>query len=573
MRLAQRLLAGSFAIVSLLIVAVVAVVDDSLRDEMTAQSIRQLEREARLVGAQWTAAADADALADDAGRALTHRVTLIDEAGRVVGDSEFDAPALAALENHARRPEVLAARDAGLGSARRRSPSAGDDELYVAVRATRGIARVSLATRDLAAIFDRARRNIYGAGLLALLAALLATWFFARTVSRPIVELRDVARALADGDRSRRPALSAPGEVGDLSRTVHRLAEQLDTRLGALEAEQSLLSQLFDSLNEGAVAIDARRQVVRINEAGRRLLDVATPTPFPFDMLPRDRALRDALADALAGEATEELETVLLARNVTLTARPLASGGAVLALLDLTPVRRLEIVRRDFVANVSHELRTPLTIIGGFAETLLDDDLSVAQRQHFAETIVANAGRMQRIVDDLLDLSRIESGGWRPAPRDVDLRAVTGEVLDAVRGAADAKGLELVAAIPPEAASVWADPTAVRQVIANLAENAVRHTPSGHVAVAAARSPDGGVEITVRDTGVGIRVEHLDRIFERFYRVDAARSREGGGTGLGLAIVKHLVDAHGGRVRAESTPGRGTTIHVSFPPRGTASPQ
>jgi signal transduction histidine kinase len=251
---------------------------------------------------------------------------------------------------------------------------------------------------------------------------------------------------------------------------------------------------------------------------------------------------------------------------VALTARPLADGGAVLAVLDLTSTRRLESVRRDFVANVSHELRTPLTVIGGFAETLVEDDLDRDRRRRFAETIRVNAARMQRIVDDLLDLSRIESGGWRPNPSLVDLGTVAGDTLAPVREAAERKGVAVGVALGADARAVHADPTALRQVLANLVENAVRHTATGSVTVVS-RADDGGVWVGVRDTGVGIPPEHLPRIFERFYRADASRSREAGGTGLGLAIVKHLVEAHGGTVQAASTVGSGTTILAFFPAR------
>jgi len=231
----------------------------------------------------------------------------------------------------------------------------------------------------------------------------------------------------------------------------------------------------------------------------------------------------------------------------------------------VTPIRRLEAVRRDFVANVSHELRTPLTIVSGFAETLDDDAaLPPEQRQHFVRLIRANTARMQRIVDDLLDLSRIESGGWVPKPVAVDTPAAAAEALGACRAAAAEKGIGLESEIAADAATVHADPTALRQVLTNLVENAVRHTATGRVTVFARRD-GGGVWIGVRDTGAGIPPEHLPRIFERFYRVDAGRSRAQGGTGLGLAIVRHLVDAHGGRVHAESAVGHGTTVAALFP--------
>lgn len=390
-------------------------------------------------------------------------------------------------------------------------------------------------------------------------------WYTQR-IARPISELRHVTQGLAAGDFTRRPTLAAPGEVGRLAVAVHRLAEQFSARLTALEAEESLLTTLFDALNEGVLAVDAQRNVVRINATGRQLLKVRTPTPFTIDQLPRERIFRDALADALDGGVTEGVETTIDGRTVALTARPLTGGrGAVIALLDLTSTRRLETVRRDFVANVSHELRTPLTVVGGFAETLAtEDDLPPERRRQFAETIQSNTNRMQRIVDELLDLSRIESGGWVPRPALIDARLAGSDGVLPSRTAAAAKSIVLDVCVRDDAQLVYADPTALRQVLVNLVENAVRYTARGRVMVETARE-NGGVWVTVRDTGAGIAPEHLPRIFERFYRVDRARARDEGGTGLGLAIVRHLVEAHGGRVRADSQVGRGTTVEAFFP--------
>jgi len=409
-----------------------------------------------------------------------------------------------------------------------------------------------------------ARNDVYLFGLVALGVSAAIAFLFSRAVSRPIIELRDVARALAAGDLTRRPSLTAPGEVGDLAIALHRLAEQLSGRLTALEEEESLLSALLDSLNEGVIAVDARQRVVRINAIGRRLLKARDTTPFTLDRLPRERVLREALGAALAGTVTESIETSLDGRNLVLAARPLAAGGAVVALLDLTPTRRLETVRRDFVANVSHELRTPLTVVGGFAETLLDESLPAPERRQFAETILVNTRRMQRIVDDLLDLSRIESGGWVPNPAPVDVHAVALDATAAAQAAATVKGVMFQVNIAEDARMAFADPTALMQVINNLAENAVRHTTSGTVTVFT-KADESGIWVAVGDTGVGISAEHLPRIFERFYRADRARSRDEGGTGLGLAIVRHLVEAHGGTVKAESHPGRGTTVWAFFP--------
>ena len=565
MRLTTRLLLGLVLGVSLLLAAVIGVLDRRLYARIAEQQVSQLQSEARLLAAQWSDRAAADAIADAAGIATGHRVTLIDRDGVVLGDSEFDTPRLARLENHLTRPEVRDAISAGSGLARRVSASAGDEELYVAVRMPLGVSRVSVRTRAIDELFARSRLDILFVGFGAIVAVTVFGFFFSRSITKPIIELRDVAQSLAAGDLSRRPALSAPGEVGDLARAVHRLAEQLGARLATLEAEESLLTELFDSLTEGAIAVDSSRQVMRINDVGRVLASVDGEVPFPVDRLPASPELRDALQRALSGQVVEPREVMLDERSVSLVARPLTDGGAVLAIYDLTPIRRLEQVRREFVANVSHELRTPLTIVGGYAETLVEDsEVPVVSRQAFLQTILSNTRRMQRIVDDLLDLSRIESGGWRPNPVTCHIADVVADVMLAVKPAAAAKDVVVRADIAPDAEAVLADPTALRQVLGNLVENAVRHTAAGTVRLVARREGDI-VSLAVTDTGIGIPADHLPRIFERFYRVDPARSREQGGTGLGLAIVRHLVEAHGGVATAESENGVGTTIVTTWP--------
>ncbi|MDB4890664.1 MAG: phoR [Gemmatimonadetes bacterium] len=564
MRLASRLLAGSLIVVTALVAAIVLIAGSRLHARLLEEKTDELSRAARVVAAHWSPGIDADSLAHTDGAALGYRVTLIDSAGNVVGDAEFSPDARRRLENHATRPEIIAARASGIGSALRQSASAGDEELYVAVRHPLGFTRVSITTARLESVVNGAQRDVLASGLVALGGALILALFFARSISQPVVELRDVARAIAGGDLSRRPALSAPGEIGDLATALQRMTEQLATRVAALQEDDLLMIALIESLEEGVLALDDRGTVVRINERGRALLNVQTPLPIAPEHLPREHAVRAAIADALAGEATAPQEMTLFDRTVTVSARPLPTAGAVVTILDLTMLRRLETIRRDFVANVSHELKTPLTVVSGYAETLLDEGIPTEQRRKFVKTIRDNAMRMQRIVDELLDLSRIESGGWRPKLATVDVTGVVSDVFMALQPSANGKGLTLVSDISPDAVRLTADHTAFRQVITNLVENAVRYTKEGSITLQTRRG-DGGVWVDVRDTGVGIAAEHLPRIFERFYRVDAGRSREQGGTGLGLAIVRHLMEAHGGRVEAASTLGKGTTISAFFP--------
>lgn len=562
MKLAHRLLLSSIAIIIVLSATVGLILERRLHRRVQAETIAELSREARLVASQWTSRSAA-ALAHSAAEALGHRVTLVGRDGTVLGDSEFDSLGLSEAPNHADRPEIARALSGRIGASQRISPTRGHMELYVAVPAALGAARVSEQTLIADAIFDQALWDIAAAAVLASIVAVILAALFARSVSRPVVELRDIARAIADGDLSRRPAISAPGEVGDLANALYRLSEQLGTRVRALQDEEALLSAVVDSLNEGVLTIGPRQMVVRINSTARGMLGLGSPVPFSVDHLPREGRLREALARALNGQPTENQEIEISGKPLALEARPLANG-AVLAFFDLSALRRLETVRRDFVANVSHELRTPLTVVKGFAETLADTSVGEPDRLRFASLILANTERMQRIVDELLDLSRIESGGWVPRPATVDFRTFSEEIVGSWSELAKERSVSLETEVADDARWLQADRTALRQVIGNLVENALQHTVSGKVTICSEAESGGRIWIGVRDMGAGISPEHLPRIFERFYRADPARTRSSGGVGLGLSIVKHLVEAHGGVVRADSRVGEGTTVMASF---------
>jgi len=408
-------------------------------------------------------------------------------------------------------------------------------------------------------------RGVFLPGLAAAIAALALSTIVAGRLTPSIIEMTEVTQGLAGGDMSARPPLNAPGELNDLASALGRLAEHLASRVTALRHEEVLLGNLVEALDEGVLTVDGGRRVTRMNSAARTLLGISQRVPFSADLLPRSRALLRAMDSAFAGAATDPVETEIGDRTVSLIARPLLPGkGILVALFDLTRVRRLETVRRDFVANVSHELKTPLTVIAGFAETLADENVPAEMRRQFASTIHSNTERMRRIVDDLLDLSRLESGNWAPRKSDIDLQEVAAEVAASYAGVAEARGLDLEVTIGSGSEQILADRTAVRQILSNLVDNGLRHTERGSVVIFA-KSGVNGTWVGVRDTGAGIAAAHRTRIFERFYRVDSGRARDEGGTGLGLAIVKHLIDAHGGRVSVESEPGHGTTISTFFP--------
>ncbi len=313
------------------------------------------------------------------------------------------------------------------------------------------------------------------------------------------------------------------------------------------------------------------------NHSARRLLGYGEEEPLPaLSQLFRVKAARELVDAVLEGGATvEQRELDLDGSTVLISGRALPHGGALLVLHDVTALRRLETVRRDFVANVSHELKTPLTSISGYAETLVHESADPETTRRFLQVILGNARRMQRLVDGLLDLSRIESGGWRPEPETLDAGSVAREVWALLSASAEERQVQFDTSIGKGAEQVRADPDAFRQVLSNLLDNALRHSASGGRITLRTRRDDGGVVVGVSDTGSGITREHLPRIFERFYRADPARSRDDGGTGLGLAIVKHLVEAHGGSATARSEVGHGTEISCWFPdggPEGLTQP-
>jgi two-component system phosphate regulon sensor histidine kinase PhoR len=323
---------------------------------------------------------------------------------------------------------------------------------------------------------------------------------------------------------------------------------------------------------EGVIAADARGRVTTANSAARHLLGYTDDATLPgLAELFRARGASALVQAALTGEPEQILATEFDGRTVQITARALPGGGAVLVLHDLTALRHLEAVRRDFVANVSHELKTPLTSISGYSETLLTDQPDQDTARRFLEIILANARRMQHLVDDLLDLSRAESGRWQPAPAALDPGSVAREAWAALGARATGRTVDLRVEVP-EGLVLYADPDAARQVLTNLLDNALRYTPEGGRIVVRAEPANGGVSLQVSDTGSGIAREHLPRVFERFYRADPSRARSEGGTGLGLSIVRHLVESHGGRVTAESELGQGTTITCWFPAPGNTLP-
>lgn len=421
-------------------------------------------------------------------------------------------------------------------------------------------------------------------GIAAVVTAAVGGAAIARMVVKPLLRMRDAAQRIADS-----PAAAESGspvaEIQDIIGGIHRAGAELRDRHARELQDRAELASLVDAVSEGILQVDPQGRIRRVNRAGRELLGLpADVTGRTVASLVRNAELRRVLQRGSEGGGTAAAEVLVDERRVLVSATPLPAGGAVATFVDITDVRRLEEVRRDFVANASHELKTPLTSIRGYTETLLAGDLPEPQRRQFLDTIGRNAERLQRIVDDLLDLSRLESGRWHLEVEAVPVEEVARAAWQAFAEQGRRRGVawEIEAA---DATPASADRRALDQVFTNLYDNALRHTaPDGHIRVrvrgddggpptAARRLPDSAsgppawVLTEVVDTGSGIPRDALPRIFERFYRVDPARSRAEGGTGLGLSIVKHMIETMGGAVAAESELGKGTTIRFWLPAR------
>jgi two-component system phosphate regulon sensor histidine kinase PhoR len=521
-----------------------------------------------------------DPLVDEAARDVQARVTIVAPDGRVVADSAVSGPALLALENHASRPEVQEALHSEAGVSHRHSATLDDDLLYaaVAVRVGGRLVGVSRVSRSLAGIEEEVGKLRWGVtaalGLAFLVTALLPA-LLSSSLARSLQELMRAARQFSTGDLSARSRVGRSDELGELAQILNQSADALQQRLTENARDRARTDAILSSMEDGVLAVDHRGVVLLANNALRRGLDLSDPVGHHYVEALRQREVGEVIEEVLrTGERRAvEVELRHLRRVFALTAVRFPGAeamphGAVLTFHDVTERRRLERVRRDFVANASHELRTPLTSIRGFVEALEDGALaqpSTAER--FLGKIRTHADRMAALVEDLLELSRLESGERPPQWEEVLPAEIAADVVASFSGMAERKAIEL-ARIDSSAPMVVTDAERLRRILENLVDNAIKYTPAGgRVEVASRPGPDGGSVLEVSDNGPGIAAEHLPRIFERFYRVDKARSRELGGTGLGLAIVKHLAEGMGARVSVQSDVGRGTRFSVVLPDR------
>ena len=482
----------------------------------------------------------------------------------VLADSEADPKT---MENHAGRPEVAAALKGTKGAATRLSHTVGVEFLYVAVPSGDKVVRLAYPLATFQQHLDAIHGTLLRGTAWALLFALVLAIAVAQNVSTRLRRIVKFAEQVAAGDLSARIAARSGDEIGQVARALDKTARRLEENFASVRESRLQLEALLNSMTDGVIAVSPEMKILWANQAITRMVHQTARIGSPVTELIRHPDFLSTLRAALASRQRESAIAASLVgrRSFSITAEPLPDGGVVTVLHDISEIERVEKTRRDFIANVSHELRTPLTSIRGYAETLLDsDDIGHGDVREFLQVIRRNAERMGRLTEDLLVLARVESGEEKLDIRPHPAHQLVAEAASSMQESAKTAEVEISVGTIPEA-EVLADSYAMHQVFANLISNALRYAEGGKKVLIGAEEHPGSVEFYVQDFGPGIASEHLPRIFERFYRVDKARSRESGGTGLGLAIVKHIVLNHGGTVRVESSVGHGSTFFFSLP--------
>ena len=511
-------------------------------------------------------------IAAQEGLAAGARATVIDASGKVLADSESNP---AQMENHARRAEFAAALSGKTGENERRSATLGIPFLYVAAPISGGAVRLAYPLSDIEAVQAQVRRQLLWGSAIASFIALLIAAGASIWTSRRLERIVDVAVRIEQGDLRARVNENPLDEIGRVAAAIDKTAQQVERSFDAVRSSQRQLETLLNSMQDAVIAVSSDGLVRWANQKMDQLVPQHTRLNAPVVETIRDP---DFLATVKAATSSKEVKTsratsIVPGRAFDVTAAPLPDGGVVAVLRDLTETERVEKTRRDFIANVSHELRTPLTSIQGYTETLLDTIAEEpASTREFLEIIRKNTTRMARLTEDLLTLARVESGETRFETEPVPAAELLHDAEESFREIARGQGVDLqimdshngsgsVETLP----LVLADREAIHQVFSNLIENAMKYGRGGGRVELGARAAQRGIEFYVKDFGAGISSEHLPRLFERFYRVDKARSRESGGTGLGLAIAKHIMRAHGGAIRAESELNHGSTFLFTLP--------
>jgi two-component system phosphate regulon sensor histidine kinase PhoR len=520
-----------------------------------------------------------DLICKEAGRLSATRITVILPDGTVIGDSR-ETPRL--MDNHANRPEVIPALAGQTGKSLRFSKTLMQRMLYVALpikdrKSVVAVLRTSLpATTVETEIRSIQLKIALGGCIIALLAAGIS-WVISRRISRPIEQMKNGAEQFAGGDLSHRLASPATEEMAGLAEAMNQMAAQLDNRIETISRQRNQLETVLASMLEGVIAVDSDECIVSINRAAAQLFEnePANCQGKSIEEVIRSPAMQQFIRRSLRNKSpTEEDITVFQneERVIDVKGSPLLDAnqnqiGALMVFYDVTQLRRLENMRRDFVANVSHEIKTPLTAIKGFVETLQQGKVDKAEEnQRFLGIIQKHVDRLNSIIEDLLALSRIEKEDER---KEIDFRQVKIEdtfkaAIQLCRPKAEEKKIRIDLDCEKDATAIF-DPDLIEQAVVNLLDNALKYSEPQSTVLLESHQQNSELIISVQDHGIGIAQKHLPRLFERFYRVDKARSRNMGGTGLGLAIVKHIADAHGGYATVDSKLGEGSRFSIHLP--------
>jgi len=491
------------------------------------------------------------------------RATLIASDGKVLADSEANP---AEMENHADRPEVIAALHGGSGSSIRSSRTLGVPFLYCAAPVPGGVVRLAYRLSAIDDVNRNLRNSLLKSTAVSALVALVLAFVATQSIGRRLVRITAFAERVAAGDLSARIQEGATDEIAHVAAALDKTARKLEDGFRAVESSRQTLETLLNSMQEPVIAVAEDGRVLWANQRMERLLPSGIRLGEPLVRSARDPEILRAVQTALETRdiVTARAAKIFSGRVFDLTAAPMPGGGVVAVMHDQTEIERVEKTRRDFIANVSHELRTPLTSIQGYAETVLDNEQLGESAREFVEIIRKNAMRMARLTEDLLVLARVESGERSFKMETATPQELLEESVQTFQEIADTRGIELTV-MNTASSVVSVDRDAIHQVLGNLIDNAMKYGEDGHKVLIGACEREDGVQFFVRDFGAGIPSDHLQRLFERFYRVDKARSRESGGTGLGLAIAKHVVRAHGGTIKAESELNHGATFYFTLP--------
>ena len=577
-----KVIAAQLVIVLVLGAVIYGYVDHMLERYQTTEMTQHLIQDAGLAR---TVAAhaihdlrrDAPSLALSISREIKARVTIIAVSGEVMGDSDVSADELANLDNHGGRPEVRDALAKGAGSSVRYSQTLRTDMLYAALpfstaTGDRAVLRLALSLSSLKAAKHEFQTVLVGSLLLAAILVVFFSYLLSSVNTRSLNAVAAIASRIGKGELGTRVPVESGSEVGELARVLNEMALRTEEQLERISAEKNRLDTILRGMGEGIMVADPQGVITLVNPAFRELFALQDEVEGKQLIdISRHPALHESFREVLAlgQERVEELQ-LRVAREKTVFTHwvPLLENGVLQGVVavfhDISDIRQLEKIRRDFVANVSHELRTPVTIIKGYAETLLAGALeNPEQAARFVGIMHSHADRLASLIGDLLTLSQLESGALDLESRSVCLHDIAEHVIALLEPKVQERRITVDSSGLIGAPGVLADPGRLEQVFVNLLDNAIKYTPSGGSVTLDASAEGGQVRISVKDTGIGIPSRDLPRIFERFYRVDSARSREEGGTGLGLAIVKHIVQLQGGTVSVESS-GQGSTFYVTL---------